>query len=366
MAVLKGQLVCEHLENIQGKVLEAYPNVIREFVKGRHGVYALYHRKQLYYVGLASNLRNRLKHHLNDRHAGKWERFSIYITNDAEHMKDLESLLLRIAAPKGNQMRGGFVKSVDLVKHLDRQIRDHQNLERTTLVYGRTEREQPRNIPKEELIQAPSKPRLALAGLLRPNQRIRCQHKGKRHVAKVRKSGLIVLGEKHFKSPSAAGKYVTQRATSGWTLWRYQDQNGQWLPLSRLRDRKADRSTTRAQKIAEYDTIICPARDDGFHDTFLGENCWYAIRLNAKKIPFIRYCAIYRRRPTSAITHYARVSSIDRYKNTGKYILRFAGKPHRIRAVKLNPKAGRKRPAPQGPCFAKLARIRAAKTLDEV
>lgn len=57
----KGQLVCQHLENISRKALENYQNIIKEYVKGRHGVYALYRKGNLYYVGLASNLRNRLK-----------------------------------------------------------------------------------------------------------------------------------------------------------------------------------------------------------------------------------------------------------------------------------------------------------------
>ena len=65
----KGQLVCEHLENISLDALEKHQDIIREYVKGRHGIYALYRNGRLYYVGLASDLRRRLKHHLHDRHA---------------------------------------------------------------------------------------------------------------------------------------------------------------------------------------------------------------------------------------------------------------------------------------------------------
>ena len=46
------QLVCQHLENISSDALEKYQNVIRSYVRGRQGIYALYRRYKLYYVGL--------------------------------------------------------------------------------------------------------------------------------------------------------------------------------------------------------------------------------------------------------------------------------------------------------------------------
>jgi len=370
----RGQLVCEHLENIQGTVLEKYPHVINEFVRGRHGVYALYRRNQLYYVGLASNLRRRLSRHLKDKHKQKWDRFSIYITTDAQHMKDLESLLLRIASPKGNQVRGRFVKSENLVKQLSQKIRKQQDRERDDIVHAETPHKTDEPSRKTKRPPAKKATALPLARLLKRNQRIRCDYKGKRYVAKVRTSGIIMLDGKEFESPSIAARHVTGRHTNGWRFWRFQKENGDWLPLNQLKPGAAGRSqaakqtsrTRRARTTVEFDTIICPARDDGFRDTFLGENCWYAIRLSAKKIPFIKYCAVYRRRPTSAITHYARVKSIQPYKNTGKYIVRFVAKARKLPPVKLNSKTNRKRLAPQGPCFSTLAKIKAAKTLDDI
>ncbi len=59
----KGQLVSQHLENVSREALENYQDIIKKYVRGRQGIYALYRRGRLYYVGLATNLRNRLKHH---------------------------------------------------------------------------------------------------------------------------------------------------------------------------------------------------------------------------------------------------------------------------------------------------------------
>ena len=71
------QLVCQHLENISRDALEKYLPIVRRYAIGRQGVYALYRRGKLYYVGLARDLRWRLNAHLKDRLAPHWDRCSI-------------------------------------------------------------------------------------------------------------------------------------------------------------------------------------------------------------------------------------------------------------------------------------------------
>lgn len=73
----------------------------------------------------------------------------------------------------------------------------------------------------------------------------------------------------------------------------------------------------------KLDTIVVPAREDGFQDVFIGENQWYAIRISTAMLDKIKYIATYQVAPVSAITHVAIVKMIDKYQNTGKYILYF-------------------------------------------
>jgi len=122
-------LVVQHLENLSREVLRNYKEIIREYVKRRHGVYALYRKNRLYYVGLASNLRSRLNSHLRDRHADTWDRFSIYLTVGDEHLRELESLVMRISSPKGNKQRGKFARSEDLRRRFRRQVAQYQRVE---------------------------------------------------------------------------------------------------------------------------------------------------------------------------------------------------------------------------------------------
>jgi hypothetical protein len=107
---------------------------LREYVKGRHGVYALYRKGRLQYVGVASNLRNRLKSHLKDRHALTGDTFSVYLTIKDSHLYDLEMLVLKIAAPKGNRLSGNFIKSDNLKPRFKRDISRYQHEDRIDLL----------------------------------------------------------------------------------------------------------------------------------------------------------------------------------------------------------------------------------------
>lgn len=122
-------LVIEHLEGISRAAISRFPGLVTEFARGKSGVYALYKGNSLYYVGLAKNLRSRLHHHLRDRHAEEWNRFSIYLTQGDEHLKELESLVLRILMPKGNRVTGKFMESRDLFKLFKQKVQIMQRRE---------------------------------------------------------------------------------------------------------------------------------------------------------------------------------------------------------------------------------------------
>ena len=114
---------------------------------------------------------------------------------------------------------------------------------------------------------------------------------------------------------------------------------------------------------SDIDTIVVPAREDGFQETFIGEDCWYAIRIHSSMIPKIKYIAAYRVAPASAITHVAKVDDIKQWKDSGKYVVVFAGPAEKIAPVSFVPKSTVK--APQAPRYTSLERLKAAKNLDE-
>ncbi|MBV9677685.1 MAG: GIY-YIG nuclease family protein, partial [Acidobacteriaceae bacterium] len=72
------------------------------------------------------------------------------------------------------------------------------------------------------------------------------------------------------------------------------------------------------------DTVIVPAQKEGFEKVFLGENCWYAIRISGGMLQSIKWIAAYQTQPVSAITHVAPVLRIEPYGESGKYKLIFS------------------------------------------
>ncbi len=114
----------------------------------------------------------------------------------------------------------------------------------------------------------------------------------------------------------------------------------------------------------EIDTIVVPAKVEGFQETFVGEHRWYAVRIHGSVRPQIKYIAGYQAAPVSAITHVAPVKSIEAWKDTGKFVLNFAEPPRTIGPIPLV-KGGRVK-APQSIRYTNYRRLVTAQTLDEV
>jgi len=224
-------LVVQHLENLSREVLRNYKEIIREYVKRRHGVYALYRKNRLYYVGLASNLRSRLNSHLRDRHADTWDRFSIYLTVGDEHLRELESLVMRISSPKGNKQRGKFARSEDLRRRFRRQVAQYQRVELNRL-FGFTGGREAAKL-KERITRDGRIP--TVAKYVTRRFRIHFLYKNNQQRAWVRPDGTINYRGKIYNSPSTAASAVTKRAMDGWHAWKYQRAPGDWVRLDELR-----------------------------------------------------------------------------------------------------------------------------------
>ncbi len=235
MAKRKSQLVCQHLENISRRMLEEYQDVIRSFVRGRNGVYALYRRGKLYYVGLASSLLSRLKMHLRDQHADTWDRFSVYLTIGPDYMKEIESVLIRIAAPPGNKMRGKFIRSENLLPKLKAEYRQQRKQEEE-LLFG-VRKKAGERVPKKARARAKSQgPAPVLAPHVSQVRKLRARFKGKLVRARVLKDGRVSYGGQRYTSPSLAAAAACGRvACNGWQFWTYERAPGDWVPLNELR-----------------------------------------------------------------------------------------------------------------------------------
>lgn len=114
----------------------------------------------------------------------------------------------------------------------------------------------------------------------------------------------------------------------------------------------------------DIDTVVVPAREDGFQETFLGENRWYQVRIHGSVRPQIKYIAAYQIAPVSAITYIAPVKSIEPWKDTGKVVLNFSEPATPIGPIPLR-KGGHVRQL-QSLRYTTRERLLNAKNLDEV
>lgn len=165
-----------------------------------------------------------------------------------------------------------------------------------------------------------------------------------------------VLREK-FRFPVEILTLERFRSSKGGVLYKFN-------PLLGDVDASDEGSSLPALDPAELDTIVVPAQEEGFLETFLGEDRWHHIRISAAMIPQIKWLATYRVAPISAITHLARVAKIQPYKDTGKYELVFEGPAEELKKpIKLVPKSTVK--ALQAPRYTSRQRLLGASNLNE-
>lgn len=106
-----------------------------------------------------------------------------------------------------------------------------------------------------------------------------------------------------------------------------------------------------------------PARKEGFEKVFLGEDCWYAIRISGGMLDKIKFIAAFQTNPIRAITHCAAVDHIEPYGEDGKYKLVFSEKAKAIGPI---PFADAPSGSMQGPRYTTLDKLKAAKKLSDL
>jgi hypothetical protein len=165
---------------------------------------------------------------------------------------------------------------------------------------------------------------------------------------------------KNFRFPVEVIEVETYQGVGGDHIYRFTPL---FKDVSDIKE-SIEQREQRPVDISEFGTIVVPAREDGFQETFLGANRWYQIRIHASMIPQIRYIAAYQVAPVSAITHWALVKNIEPWEDTGKFAVNFAEPAKEIGPIPLVPKSRVK--ALQNTRYTSFDRLQKAKTLNEV
>jgi len=124
----KGALIKGMSRRLPSEILESpmFAQRLREIMRRYAGIYALYRKDRIYYIGLTTNLLGRIKWHLKDRHAGKWDSFIIFRIQKVRYLKDIETLIHHLVDTPGNKVKGKVPRDADLNRILREVLSEHE------------------------------------------------------------------------------------------------------------------------------------------------------------------------------------------------------------------------------------------------
>ena len=145
-------------------------------------------------------------------------------------------------------------------------------------------------------------------------------------------------------------------------IQKYKSKNGDLLyTYDELLGEVVESKSASVKDIDDIDTMVAPAREEGFKRVFLGQKEWYAVRIASSVIPRLKYLAMYEVAPVSSIRWVGKIESIQSYEDTGKYRI-YLSEINKIDPIKLgNPKN-----APYGPRYTTYELLQKAKDLGDL
>jgi hypothetical protein len=114
----------------------------------------------------------------------------------------------------------------------------------------------------------------------------------------------------------------------------------------------------------DFDTIIVCSSVESFSNYLIKENRWFPLRLDDKKIPYIKWIAIYQSSPICALTHYSEIASIKTYEeDESRYQINIG----KLRQIKTKLRIGKQAKfRMQGIRYSTLSRILSVKNLEDL
>ena len=198
---IKKRIFTEKIEGIPISFFDSrYKTLIKEELKNKFGVYALYdNKKRLYYIGIAQHsIANRIKQHKRNIHKDQWQYFSVYFTKKKDFIKSLEDAFISIVLPKGN---------------IQKPMKIDKGNKRITKKMEKIDKDK----------------RLSMFD----------SRKDKTYKATLLKSGKIKYENKLYNSPTAAAQFIVSKrspgsAVNGWHFWFIKNSDNKWVKLSHL------------------------------------------------------------------------------------------------------------------------------------
>ncbi len=149
------------------------------------------------------------------------------------------------------------------------------------------------------------------------------------------------------------------------TMKRYNHDNEIAYIYEPMREELQDLEINSKKSYGEldFDTVVCPAFEDGFKNAYINKDSWWAIRLSQEAREQLKYLAIYEKSPAAVVRHHAEIDGIEPYKDSGKFIVYLKNKKE-IPPIELD--KGKKGVAPQSPRYTTLNILLTAKKISDL
>lgn len=134
----RNTIIVKHINGIKRALLEGEKRpAFLEYLKKsnqRNGLYALYDNKgNLYYIGKATDLKQRLDTHLRDKHRDSWDQMTLFFLSIKANVSELEGLLVAAAKPPGNTQKPKI--GTDLRKELSKFLTEDAKNQIANFIY---------------------------------------------------------------------------------------------------------------------------------------------------------------------------------------------------------------------------------------
>lgn len=226
-------LVTQSLEHISRDIFSKYSTLITQLIERSSGVYALYDGTELYYVGRATSLRSRVKQHLRDKHDDSWTHFSIFLVSNDDHIGEIESLLIRIAKPRGNSVKPKGRDSKIMHKELQKLIKEKQSEEFNDLFSNKKENKRKKKTSKANVTKKRNRSSHPenMVGMVQKRKFLHGEYNGIQYKAVLTPEGYIIYENEKYNKPTTPAKIIVKGKTNGWHFWRIKNKNNEWVKL---------------------------------------------------------------------------------------------------------------------------------------
>ncbi|AKL98372.1 DUF2924 domain-containing protein [Endomicrobium proavitum] len=184
-------------------ILLDYKKALISKIGDKGGIYILYKNSNIYYVGKATRLKQRIKQHFTDKHKNKWNFFSLYVVADNKLIPELERIFISLMKPSGNSLL--YQKEIKKFQtELRKEIRTLQDIQLKQLF-------------SNEEIESRSESKTSK----KFSKTLTKIYKGKKYIATLQNDGIVIYDKKKYTSLTAAAKKVVghNRSISGPHFW---------------------------------------------------------------------------------------------------------------------------------------------------